>query len=333
MKKFNPIDEELIARIIDDLDGNLAPDEKLRLKQWREADPGNEAVYQEFCQIHREMNILAVRQKIDVQASWADLESKLTAVKEENVKVLSAKPPVGTAFKWWIAIAASVVLCLCYYFYNLNTGEIIVSTVDNQHKRIVLPDGTVAVLNQNTAVKYNEELFKTGRKLDLLYGEAFFSVRPNPASVFSIDLGMVKAIDLGTSFNAERTNDHVSIIVQSGKVALKHSSDNRQIILNPGMKGVYLVAENKLSDTPNVNVNYKAWIDKKLVFVNSPLPYVVKQLENTYHAKLTLKGEALRNRKLTAQLQYQTIDSALVILSASLHCNFKIQDGHYILTE
>ncbi|TZF85919.1 DUF4974 domain-containing protein (plasmid) [Pedobacter sp. BS3] len=327
MGELNHNEEELITRIIDDLEGNLSPDEKLELKHWRDASPRNEETWQEYDRIYKEMDILAIRQKANADTAWASFEKRLLLVHESKVTKLA-----GTT-KWWVGIAASLLLVLGYYFYNQGNGNITISTASNEHKEIVLPDGSVAALNQNTSIQYNGTSYKRARDLNLMYGEAFFNVRHDPDRPFTINLGKVTAIDLGTSFNVSRNSNDVNLIVQTGKVALKHALDKRQLILEPGMQGTFIAAENKLSDTPNVNINYKSWLDKKLVFVNSPLPYVVKQLENTYHAKLTLKGDALKNRRLTAHLHYQTIDSALVIVSASLGCNFKKVSGRYILME
>ncbi|WP_420477365.1 FecR family protein, partial [Noviherbaspirillum sp. ST9] len=292
--------------IIDDLEGVISSSDKLKLEKWRSSSPARENIYQEFCQIDQMADLLSVRRKADVDRSWQRLNSKLIIR--------------SSILKWSVTAAACVLLCVCYYLYSTDSGIITVSTSVNQQKKMVLPDGTIMDLNHNTTVEYSPEEFSKDRSISLLKGEAFFNVKHDPANVFSLNLGDVKAIDLGTAFNVSRSGDDVNIVVQSGTVEFVKQKEEGKVVLNAGMQGRYLAKEKKLADTPNVNANYKAWTDKKLVFINSPLPYVIDQLEKTYHTSLILKGGRLKNRKFTANLHYQTIDSALVIISATLHC-------------
>lgn len=329
MKKFETNEEFIYTLIIDDLDGIITPENKQILEQWRANGAANEKTYQEFVNIQLGMDKLYARNNHDVQVSWEILDHKIS---NQTSAVSSDKQGIKIGLWYKIAAAVLIILSVGYYFM-LNSRYVVVSTENNAAiTHITLPDGTEVNLNAATAIKYHKDFMKN-RRLELLKGEVFIQVVNHDGPQFILGLGEIEAADIGTSFNVVKNNNDISVIVEDGEVALKHVSLNMHVLLTKGKFGVYNSATKKLSAADNLNQNYKSWIDKKFIFQEVPIVQVADQLGKVYQMPVNIVGESLKNRKLTARLHYQTLDSALTVISASLQCKVTREKNTYVLSD
>lgn len=317
MEQFDPT-EEVYSHIIDDLEGTILPENKVILDKWRTQSEANEKIYQDFLSIQLNMDKLYGRKSYDVQASWESLNEKIT------------QPP---AFLWY-KVAAVILLTLAIGYYFIQTDQYVTLTTESSAaiSELVLPDETIVKINTGTIIKYNKDNFKTDRKLILLQGEVFVKVVNHDGPQFKIDMGDVQAEDIGTSFNVSRDDKKISVIVEDGKVALGHPDRSEQVLLTAGKIGVYNIQTKTLSSSGNPHINYKAWVDKRFIFQEVPFEQVAGQLEKVYKIPLEIKGATLKNRKLTASLHYQTLDSVLAVISASLQCKVTKESNTYVLS-
>lgn len=330
MKNFETNEALIFGLIIDDLDETITPANKELLKKWRAADPANEKTYQEFLNVQVNLDKLVERLDIDAQRSWESLDKKI-----ENSPALEELPLFKREKQnhYWLKIAASL-LILCsigYYFVQKNQNVVISTDQQTGVTNIVLPDGTAVKLNAATTISYNKRSFKSDRKLELLKGEAFVQVAEDKRVQFRVTLGELEAKDIGTSFNISKSEHKIAVIVEEGKVALRHHNSSKEVLLTPGKMGLYNLTTKELIATDNPDRNYKAWIDKNFVFTAVPISEVASQLEKAYSSRIDIKGDQLKKRKLTASLKYQTLDSALAVISASLQCKVAKSENTYTL--
>ncbi len=87
-----------------------------------------------------------------------------------------------------------------------------------------LPDGSVIRLNADSKVKVNYSPHI--RAVELLKGEAHFSVAKDLKRPFVVSVDQVSVQAVGTAFNVKYTADKVDVLVVEGTVAVK--SDNSQ---------------------------------------------------------------------------------------------------------
>ncbi|WP_316793043.1 FecR family protein [Pedobacter frigoris] len=327
MEQFETNEEFIYSLIIDDLDGTISETDKVILEQWRKTADENERTYNDFRNIQLGIDKLYSRQSADPQLSWEALDHKIasepTVVKSGNIKM-------------WYKIAAAVLVILSVgYYFMLDSRYVVIRTEDNAAiTHVVLPDGTDINLNAATAVRYNKADFLNNRKLELLKGEVFIHVTNHDLkSQFRVAMGEVEAQDIGTSFNVEKQDGKIAVIVEAGIVALKHAPTGKQVVLDSGKLGVYNEETKELSTLNNSDLNYKAWIDRKFTFMEIPLADVAKQMEKVYLIPISIKGDALKNKKLTARLHYQTLDSVLAVISASLQCKVTKEKDNYVLSD
>ncbi len=323
--------EELIYElIIDDLDNAISEEDKKVLEEWRQADVDNEKTYQEFLNVQFSIDKLCSVHR-DADASWNVLNDKLLAgveLNETGVKKIN--------FGMIAKIAAVMVITLSVGYYILNQGKYATISIAKNASvtRIVLPDQTIVHLNAGSKIRYNKENFEADRKLEILSGEAFIQVVKHAGVQFKVVAGAIEAQDIGTSFNVSKHNDDVSVVVEEGIVALKQQDTEHQLILIAGKMGSYSAGTKALVMTDNTNPNFKAWINKNFTFKETPLHAVAIELEKAYQVPVVVKGRMLNNRKFTgANLHYQTIDSALAVISASLQFKLIKDRGTYVLSD
>ncbi|SHF64239.1 FecR family protein [Pedobacter caeni] len=330
MKNFETNEELIFGLIIDDLDNTITPANKELLNQWREADPANEITYQEFLNVQVNLDKLVGRLEIDAQQSWESLDKKINDQPDLEELVFLKEEKQN---HYWLKIAAAILLVssVGFYFVWRNQDVVIHTDQNTALTNIVLPDGTEVKLNAATSISYHKNTFKTDRKLELLKGEAFIHVAKGSSSQFRVDLGELEAKDIGTRFNISKTEHKTTVIVEEGEVALRQNSTAKELRLTPGKIGLYNPMTGALIAEDNQDLNYKAWIDKSFVFKAVAVGEVAGQLQKVYNFKIDIEGDRLKNRKLTARLKYQTLDSALAVISASLQCKVKKSEDTFIL--
>ncbi|WP_432712817.1 FecR family protein [Pedobacter sp.] len=322
MMKESELNDGLICSlIIESIDQTITPENKILLDSWRNADKANERVFQDYVNVQVNLDKINSKYRYDTQSSWESLDKKLHIRQK-------------TVFPWYkLAAAVLIILSVGYYFLDSNSKYVVINTKDNSLTALTLPDGTQVNMNKATTIRYNKKNFTTDRRLELLKGEVFIHVINHHAPQFVVDMGNVDAKDIGTSFNVLRNDKEVSIIVADGSVALRHLESKQQVLLKKGQVGLYSVHTEKLRSANNSNVNYKAWVDKKFIFNEVPFEEVAVQLEKVYQTTISINGNKLKNRKLTAKLHYQNIDSAMAVISASLQCKVTKDKDTYVLSD
>lgn len=323
MKKLELNDELVCSLIIENLDKTITPENKVLLDEWRKEDEENEKVYRDYFNVQVNLDKINNRYRFDTQSSWESLDKKLE-VKHRNV------------FHWYKFAAAAtilVVLSVGYYFIFNRNNYVVINTENNVKTGVTLPDGTLVNMNAATTIRYHKNNFTVDRKLELLKGEIFIHITKHGAPQFIVDMGKVDAKDIGTSFNVLRNDEKVEIIIADGSVALRHLNSNQQVLLKKGQLGFYNVKTEQLKSANNTNINYKAWIDKKFIFNEMPFEEVTGELEKVYQTTITINGDKLKHRKLTARLHYQSLDSAMAVISASMQCKVTKDKNTYVLSD
>ena len=329
MEQFETNEEFIYSLIIEDLDGTISQADKALLEDWRSGDLENEKTYQDFHNIQLGLDMLYAQPASSVDSSWEALDRKITA--NDEVPVTRVR-----RMGLWYQVAAAVLVLLSVGYYFMSADKYVVISTENNAaiRHVVLPDGTDLNLNAATTIKYLKTGFNEDRRLELLKGEVFIKVtnHNNPVQ-FKVAVGDLEAQDIGTSFNVAKGEKQISVVVEEGKVALKHAASGHEVMLIPGNMGLYNLDNGQLVSKDNSNLNYKAWIDRKFKFREVPLQEVVTQLGAVYFSSIRIQGDQLKDRKLTAGLHYQTLDSALAVISASLQCKITREKDAYVLSD
>lgn len=163
-----------------------------------------------------------------------------------------------------------------------------------ERMQLVFQDGSKALLNAETRIKYPRKFGFSQRKVEL-EGEAFFEISPNKGRPFVVDLKEVNVKVLGTTFNVKAypADPDIFVTLETGKVEL---ADNisRLAYLKPGEKATYNRETGvcKISRPENIEQN-SAWKRNQIMFHNTPLPEVITILSRRYDVQFEVTDSAV----------------------------------------
>jgi ferric-dicitrate binding protein FerR (iron transport regulator) len=179
--------------------------------------------------------------------------------------------------------------------------------------QLVLEDGTRVWVNADSRLTYPTRFSKNERIVEL-EGEVYFEVAKDKERPFIVKTTNTEIQVLGTSFNikAYKNEDEVQTTLVEGKIALKQSSDNRTIIMDPGYQAIVPVNGGEIvyrKVNPSV---YTAWKDKRFAFVDESLESIMNSLERWYNIEIQFSDDQTKQLRYSTHLQrYDLIQQIL----------------------
>jgi len=262
---------------------------------------------------------------IDVNAEWAHFQKSIQTTKTRSL----------LSYSWVLKIAASVIVifsALLGYFTFQNTRNIeIAALTSNQF--FELPDGSVINLQKGSTLEYSKSFGKQLIREVKLNGTAFFKIKRDTAHPFVINANEAEVKVLGTSFylSTAPETDNVEVIVIEGKVKLyKRNVEAVGVILEKGEKGIFEKSKNTIIKSSENDVNLLAWHTGKLVYQGERLEKVVQDLSRVY-SKPIIISEAIKNCRLTATFENESLDSIIRILKETFQLKITESNGRMLL--
>jgi len=162
-------------------------------------------------------------------------------------------------------------------------------------KLVTLEDGSRAHLNAKSAIAVH--FGASERRLELLAGEAWFEVTPDPARPFVVSAAGGKITALGTAFDIalEKTGARVTVT----KHRVRVSSGGGDVTVGEGQQSTY--RQNATATLPTaVKVAWvTAWRRGKLIVENEPLGSVIAALGRYHHGFVACVRAAICARRVT----------------------------------
>ena len=214
-----------------------------------------------------------------------------------------------------------------------------VSSSDLTTREYLLPDSSFVVLNKNSKLKFPKKFENDLRRVQIT-GEAFFNVKHNPEKPFIIQAENARIRVLGTSFNvsAYPETETVEVIVESGSVQVsceKPANNNAsgKLVLSKGERGSFFKTNNILKKTINRDPNYLSWKTHCLVFSETNLTEVTRQLRKIYNVDIKLNDNELKNLMLTAKFDNKPVDFIINVLQITFDLDVTLKNGQYNLSK
>ncbi|WP_278625320.1 FecR domain-containing protein [Parabacteroides gordonii] len=194
-----------------------------------------------------------------------------------------------------------------------------------------LPDGTVAYLNSGSTLIYPVP-YDNDKRTVTLDGEGYFKVIHDPEKPFIVNVadGKMRVKVLGTEFNLQAYlgEGQIETTLVSGKVNIETEKENGTVVrqeLSPSMKATYILSTGKMN-MEIVNPVYEtAWIEGKLMFYNSPLPEVLRDLSYFYNVKFEVKDPLIKSYYFTGTFIDKQLSQILDYLQISSGIDYKIR--------
>ncbi len=299
--------------IVSRLKETISPKEQEELDIWLHASPDHKKTYDDFAGIWM-LTGNKDSVEVDPQAEWnkfmeiRDLEPAGT----ENFMI-------GRRRSMLLKVAAILVplilLSGVYFFYNHQPSNSDWVTVNSgmDKKHLILPDKSEIWLNQHSEIRYMKQFLKN-REIQIS-GEAFFHVTKN-GSIFRVHSGNAVVQVVGTRFNVRNIRDSITqVSVDEGKVILRADKNKiKPVMLEAGEKGIYTNGATNIIKEDMTGKNDASWATRKLVFSNTPLTMVEKDLEQYFSVEIQL-SEALDSCKFSGEFEDPRLQNILQVLS------------------
>lgn len=280
------------------------PDEATRkaFHAWLRESPAHMGAYLEAAAIWSE------GAAVDSNEKWA-VDALIAQAAEDPDNVVSFQSePLPTARRGiakvrhprWIAAAAAVVLTAftAGIMAWLNHAPRY-STGIGEQRSIVFPDGSTVNLNSRSSirVRYSRE----ERAVDLLQGQALFSVAKDAARPFVVSSDSTQVRAVGTQFDVYKKHGGTVVTVVEGKVAvLDHAQPD--IFVSAGEQLTVernIVERNSVPRPEPTNpVLATAWTQRQLVFESTPLAEVAEEFNRYNERQLQIRDSALNTLEI-----------------------------------
>lgn len=296
---LNP--DQLSLWLVREQAGSLSDTEQQELMRWRQTSQSNETHYQQLL--------------LTWQATQLVPDQHWRSVLEQAPQQASRRRWLRTTFLIGApALAAGTAVIALPGLRELwqPAPEFTRSyqSARGEQQRIVLPDQSILHLNTDTLV--DVAFYADHREVTLHQGEALFDIHKQHDRPFQVLGGLATILVTGTVFNVRRDPQALSIIVQEGQVQVSSGRwwSPSHVSLGPDQRLSLEAGSSspRLDSTPAQAAT--AWHTGQLVFSNTPLSEVVREL-NRYRPSqqaIQIMDASLASRRIAAVFELR--DSA-----------------------
>ncbi|TAJ84504.1 FecR family protein [Reyranella sp.] len=266
-------------------------DLRRRFEEWHDASPIHAASWQSTLRLSGGLE--------QVQAAHAD---EWATHPRDSSRPQPASPRPGPRQRWFArrpaAMLAGVALAACIAAFAAPAVLLQLksdyTTATAELRTVTLDDGSEVTLAPKSAIAVDYAARE--RKVELLSGVAFFTVRKDSERPFIVQAGAVETTVLGTRFEVNRGDDGVTVSVEEGLVAL---SDRQLPSLNTRLGAGQSARVGRTGVTSNTTPTVAAWRQKLLLADDRPVGDAVADLARYYGGTIVIMDSALATRRVT----------------------------------
>jgi transmembrane sensor len=296
----NPLLEEALRWFVLLHDPSHTENDRQAFEKWRATDAAHEAAWQR------------------AQAAW-DHADILKPAFDRGATVRSfpidaRRPQPMTRRRWLQAAAVVAVVAPATYLARRPDLWADYRTSPGERRTVTLADGSTVELAGGSALSVAFDA--TARRLELVEGQAFFSVVPDASRPFVVAAAEGRIRALGTAFNVKRMGETVIVTVTEHRVEVSTGS-GRKVEVGQGQQVRYVARELEAPRPADLRA-VEGWRRDRLIFQDAPLAEVVADLERSRGGRIVLTDSRLRALPVTAVFDARQTDAALTTIAEIL---------------
>ncbi|ASZ14235.1 DUF4974 domain-containing protein [Chitinophaga pendula] len=224
-----------------------------------------------------------------------------------------------------------------------------VVTTTGSRTSVILPDGTMVMLNACSKLEYDIHDFMKGNREVTLQGEGYFDVKTDAGHPFIIKAGQVDVRVLGTVFNLKAYPEDgiTETTLISGKVEVALlGGEEKKVVLAPQQKLsvkhepaaattpaaiAYNVTSVKGATTADSVTREVAWMTNKLAFENMSFAQLARELERWYNVKIKFRNDRYKEERLSGAFKEQPVADVLAALQLTSSFRYSIDSSQHII--
>ena len=298
----------------DDVDG----DARLRFIEWLRRSPEHIHAYLEISGVWADLPTADPEGKIDIAAliERARGAPDVIALSSDQPRPSAApsaeKPRAVWRSRRAAALAAVVLLAVAaVIFLDRSKFNGVYTTGIGEQRTVQLLDGSTVELNARSTIQVR--LTAEQRDVTLLEGQALFRVAKDKQRPFVVHAGDAQVRAVGTEFDVYKKQTATVVTVVEGRVETYDELDS------PGTAAIVLSAGEQLTVQPHVVTKptrtdiavATAWVQKRLIFEETPLSDVAEEFNRYNRRPLTIDDGELGSLKISGV--YSSTDPASLI--------------------
>lgn len=317
------VNDELIVRY---LAGEAGPEEAMALEDAL-ADP---AVKEKFAAL--ESAWYAARpdstpRQVSSQNAWTTFEERLVENVSKTIALDRRKFLYRIAASIALVVASGAALFLLLT-KNADPANIMAATEANT-KRVQLSDRSQITLYHETTLSYPEKFDDKLREVELLEGEAYFSISPNKEKPFIVHTSLGDIRVVGTAFNVTIKDGQMEVGVNEGTVMVMTANDSRTI--DAGFSAVVTPSGGQMQVNDGADANAWAYATGRFSFEDAEMDDVLSNIEKTFAVSIRLRNEEIRNCRVTASFNKVSVEKMLNLIAETLSLTVDRNGTEYIL--
>jgi transmembrane sensor len=230
----------------------------------------------------------------------------------------------------YVAAAVSIIVLISgiYFFERVSGSTREEITAKGQRTFVTLEDGTKIWLNADSKLSYPKSFANANTREIQLEGEAYFDVAHNKQQPFIVHTSDIRIKVLGTSFNVKSYGKDRTIettLIQ-GKVTIESANDSSQLTLLPNQQAVFEKESRRLFlEHREEIVDYTAWKEGRLVFLDQPLSDIINELERWFNVTIQVEDRESLDCHFSAKVNNKTLEEVLELFKDSEAIDYKIE--------
>ena len=323
-------DWDRLARYVS---GESGATERADIERWAAASETNRAMLDS---VRRRWNAAGDGLTWNAEAAWAKLAPKLRDVKVEPA-VIDINSRRARQSTWLrpgtivpMAAAAALLMAVAFRLTTVErapAGATTMALTDpefrtgiGEQRTVDLADGSQVMLGAASTLRLAAGFGDANREV-FLEGQAFLRVRHDAARPFVVNANGTQAIDLGTAFEVRAwPNEGVRVAVTEGIVEVRRNTGSQDsTVLQPGdVADVPASGETVVRRQQNVE-RLLGWTRGVLVFDDTPLSTVARELERWFDVQVRIDAPALADRRISINPRISdSIDVILDVIAKTL---------------
>lgn len=276
--------EQWFARL---LDRHCPPEERAAFERWRQADPAHAASYREL-ELLWQRSEEAVKDPAVMAAAW---------------RALRHEPATHARRRWLLptmaaglAILVAVIALPRWLSAPTEASAATYATAAGQQRSVQLEDGSSILLDTDSRITVSYS--PSTRRVDLLRGQAQFSVHGNHAWPFVVHAGNGTVTAVGTQFQVRLDGSSTDVALLQGKLAIATwmpdgTTQNASLV---GGEGLAFDASGHITPVHPLDLQQaQGWTQGKLFVHDWRLPRLLQEMNRYSSTKLSIGDPSLQD--------------------------------------
>ncbi|MDR2148105.1 MAG: FecR domain-containing protein [Tannerella sp.] len=327
--------------------------------QWVHQSPQNREYYGKVRDAWIAADLMKPSDAVGQRQAWLRLEKKIqpNRIRGKAVRIKYMRWVAAAAFIVFAYILGQITAG--HESVEIATGEYTIEAPKGGKSYMTLIDGSKVWLNAGSTLHFDQSFGEQTRKLTLL-GEAYFEVAHDTQRPFMVEASGITIAALGTAFNVKAYPDDnlIETTLVEGSVRIESNAHTKTepVVLKPNQKVVFYKDPQTLSvqtssdqtdatasadEQENVaasqsfsrivvskDVDVKvstSWKDKRWIVQGERLDELAVKIERKYDVVLVFEDPELKDYKISATLEEETIEQLLDAIRFTIPMDYRIE--------